>query len=140
LLFKTPNRRENFETDEFSESSRKRKRVPSADEQQEWLVPDILSRAIAEFEALGAERDSMNRRLGLWLTEKARSSGPPLLPSEVVASTKLPQLDCSTRTTTTNSLLDAVNERIAQNMLDWIEASLGRSENIGKEYRQRLTS
>jgi hypothetical protein len=93
-------------------------------------VPAIFQSALAELKTMEKRRDSRNQEIGIKLTKHLRTFGSPKLSHETV---RICQQILSDEDSTTTSfgqiggnLFEKANERIAQQMLNWIEPSLNR--------------
>jgi hypothetical protein len=92
-------------------------------------VPAIFQSALAELKTMEKRRDSANREIGIKLTKILRTFGSPKLSNETVRICQQIFLDEDSKTSfgqIGGNLFEKANERIAEQMLNWIEPSLNR--------------
>uniref|UniRef100_A0A1I8AZT5 Helicase ATP-binding domain-containing protein n=1 Tax=Meloidogyne hapla TaxID=6305 RepID=A0A1I8AZT5_MELHA len=98
-------------------------------------LPNFLKSPSCRLDALIQKKDYENKRIGIWLSTSLKQFSKPLLSTELMNFCRIipnnSQLEeplttkrMEIRRSTGQSLIDAINERIGQNVLDWIENSL----------------
>jgi hypothetical protein len=80
----------------------------------------ILQPAASQLQNMLDQRETENRKLGIWISENIRHFSKPLLSSEVVNSTRI---NIQNRNM---DIFDKINDEIKGNLLLWVEESLNR--------------
>nr|CAD2187793.1 unnamed protein product [Meloidogyne enterolobii] len=133
---------------EFVNNTRKRKMSPQeattsselclkikANTESNRILPNFLKSPSFRLNTLIQKKENENKRIGVWLSTSLKQFSKPLISTELMnfcriipnnfqleepLTTKLPKI----KRFNGQSIIDEINERIGQNLLEWIENSL----------------
>jgi len=106
-----------------------------ANTESNGILPNFLKSPSFRLNTLIQKKENENKRIGVWLSTSLKQFSKPLISTELMnfcriipnnfqleepLTTKLPK----TKRFNGQNIIDEINERIGQNVLEWIENSL----------------